>query len=118
MIQIDIVPLLVTLVSALGGGVGIKTLIDGLLKIRSGMSAKESSRKVDIVQQRDRAIAREERAWKLVDVEAEKRRKTQEYAARLRRQIIEAGGEPAAEPVLEQTITKAQLKELRDTEEA
>lgn len=116
-IQIELVPLLVGLVTAVGGGAGIAKLIDGLLKIRAGMSAKESERKVDIVQQRDRAIAREERAWRLVDAEAEKRRKTQEWAAHLARQLILAGIDPTPEPVLEQTVTRAQLKELRDSDD-
>lgn len=116
-IQIDLVPLLVGLVTAVGGGAGIAKLVDGLLKIRSGMSAKETQRSVDIVHQRDRAIAREERAWTLVDAEAAKRRREQEYSSRLRRQLIEHGFEPDQAPVYEETITKAQLKKLRETEE-
>ena len=116
-VELDIVPLLVGLTAALGGGAGLAKLIDGLLKIRSGMSAKESQRKVDIVTQRDAALAREDRAWRLVDGEAEKRRQLQEYAARLRRQLIEEGIEPDSEPVLAQTITRAELNELRRSKE-
>lgn len=116
-IQIDIVPLATGFLLAMGGGAGLAKLIDGLLKIRSGMSARENQRKVDIVQQRDLAIAREEKAWRLVDSEAEKRRREQEYSARLRRQLIENGIEPEASPVFEKTITKAQLKELRNQDQ-
>lgn len=117
-VTIDLVPLITGLLVAIGGGAGIGKAIESILKLRSGMSARENQRKLDIVQQRDAAIARETRAWKLVDSEAEKRRQAQEYASRLRRQIIEAGGEPDAEPVYAATLTKAQLKELREKEES
>lgn len=116
MVQIELVPLLSAFVIALGGGAGIAKLIDGVMKIRAGMSARESNRKIDIVQQRDLALAREEKAWRLVDAEAEKRRVIQEWAARLERRLILAGIEYEAEPELEKTITKAQLKQLREQE--
>lgn len=115
-IELDLVPALALLITAVGGGAGIGKLVDGVLKLRAGMSARESKRRVDIVRQRDDAIARESRAWELVDEEAKKRRLMQEYGARLRRQLIELGVEPDPEPVLERTITKAQLAELRETE--
>jgi hypothetical protein len=115
-VQLDLVPLIVLLLTALGGGAGISKLIDGLLKIRAGMSARESSRKVDIVQQRDEAIARETKAWKLVDGEASKRRAAQEEAARLRRLCIVNGIEPGEEPDLGRTITKAEFIELHKEE--
>lgn len=115
-VTIDLVPLITGLLVAIGGGAGIGKAIESIFKLRAGMSARENQRKLDIVQQRDAAIAREARAWKLVDSEAEKRRQAQEYASRLRRQIIEAGGEPDPEPVYEATLTKAQLKELREKE--
>lgn len=114
--MIDIVPLVTAVLLGLGGGAGIAKFIDSVLKVRSGMSARENQRKVDIVQQRDQAIAREEKAWRLVDDEAKKRRQEQEYSARLRRQLIENGIEPETAPVFEKTITKAQLDKLRDKE--
>lgn len=115
--QIDLIPSAVALLVAMGGGAGLTKFVEGMFKIRSGMSAKESQRKVDIVTQRDAAIARENRAWSLVDAEAGKRREAQEYASRLRRQLIEAGIEPGAAPVFEQTITRAELTQLRGTKE-
>jgi hypothetical protein len=114
----DWVPIIAAVLGAGGVGAMLREIFAAVGKLLGGMSARESTRKVDIVQQRDAALARESRAWTLVDAEAEKRRKTQEYAARLRRQIIGLGGEPDPEPVLEQTITKAQLAELRRTEES
>lgn len=115
--QIDLIPTLVALLVAMGGGAGLAKFAEGLVKIRSGMSAKESARKVDIVRQRDEAIARERRAWQQADDEAEKRRKIQEWAAHLSRQLIVAGINPAPEPVLEETITRAELDQLRQTKE-
>lgn len=116
-VQLDLVPLIALLLTAIGGGAGVSKLIDGLLKVRAGMSARESTRKIDIVQQRDEAIARETRAWKLVDSEAEKRRAAQEEAARLRRLCIVNGVEPGAEPDLGRTVTRAELRELNQKED-
>jgi uncharacterized protein YaiL (DUF2058 family) len=111
-----VVPILVAILGAGGFGAFFREIVAGIIKVVGGMSARESSRKVDIVQQRDAALAREAKAWRLVDEEAAKRRVEQEYAARLRRQLIEAGIEPDEAPVREKTLTKAQLKELRETE--
>lgn len=115
-VQLDLVPLLALLLTAVGGGAGVSKLIDGLLKVRAGMSARESNRKIDIVQQRDEAIAREARAWKLVDHEAGNRRAAQEEAARLRRLCIVNGVEPGDEPEFGKTITRSELAEFRDKE--
>lgn len=112
----DIVPILAVVLGAGGIGALLRDGIGAIGKVASGMSARESKRKVDIVQQRDAALAREARAWTLVDAEAAKRRRVQEWAAMLQRQLILAGIDPTPEPVLEQTITKAQLKELREKE--
>ncbi|MDZ4044698.1 MAG: hypothetical protein U1E32_02835, partial [Rhodoglobus sp.] len=101
-----------------GWGAMLREIFAAVGKLLGGMSARESTRKVDIVQQRDAALAREARAWTLVDAEAAKRRRVQEWAAMLQRQLILAGIDPTPEPVLEQTITKAQLAELRRTEES
>ena len=113
----NLLPILVAVLGAGGFGAFFREIVAGVVKVAGGMSARESSRKVDIVQQRDAALAREAKAWRLVDEEAAKRRVEQEYAARLRRQLIEAGIEPGESPVREKTLTKAQLKQLRETEE-
>ncbi|ROS62215.1 hypothetical protein EDF38_1318 [Frigoribacterium sp. PhB160] len=89
-----------TLLVALGGGAGIslmlREIISVLATVRSGVSAREGKRRTDIVQQRDEAILR-------ADAEAAKRRNIQEYAARLRVQLIENGLEPGDPPVIERT---------------
>lgn len=114
--QIDIVPALVAVLGAGGLGAFIRELVSGLTKVLGGMSARESKRKVDIVEQRDIAIAREARAWRQVDAEAEKRRKVHEWAARLSRQLIMAGIEPDPEPVLGRTVTREELNRIQEEE--
>lgn len=109
-------PLVVAALGAGGFGAFFREIVTGVLKVVGGVSARESKRKVDIVQQRDEALVREAKAWRLVDEEAEKRRRSQEDAARLRRLCIINGIDPGAELVFERSITKAQLKELRETE--
>lgn len=113
----DWVPIVAAVLGAGGVGALFREILAAIGKLLSGMSARESHRKIDIVQQRDAAIAREAKAWKLRDEEAAKRRVMQEYAAVLRLQIIDLRGSPAVEPVLETTITKEQLAELQDPKE-
>jgi hypothetical protein len=117
-VEVNVVALVVAVIGAGGLGAFFREIVAGVTKVVGGMSARESKRKVDLVQQRDVAIEREARAWKLVDAEAAKRRAVQEYAARLRVQLILGGIEPEPEPVQEKTLTKSQLNELRDQEES
>ncbi len=111
--QVDLVPLIVGLIGSGGLGAFFREIVAGLSKIAGGMSARESKRKVDIVQQRDEALERAEDAWAERDKEASKRRRAQEYAARLRRLLIQNGIEPPDEPVFERTVTRAQLEKLQ-----
>lgn len=117
------VPVVVAAIGAGGVGALFREIVAGVTKLAGGMSARESKRKVDIVQQRDAAIAREDRArrdeaqaWRQVDREAAKRRASLDYAARLRRRLIELGETPEPEPSFEQTITRAELEKLREKE--
>jgi hypothetical protein len=91
-----------TLLVALGGGAGVALMLREFVAvfatIRSGVSAKEGKRKTDIVQQRDEALERARLADGRADDEATKRRAYQEYASRLRRQLIENGLTPGDEP--------------------
>lgn len=113
----DWVPIVVAALGAGGIGALLREIVSGATKIAGGMSARESKRADDIVQQRAEAIAREEKAWRQVDAEAKKRRAALDYAARLRRRLIELGVvDPEPEPSFEQTITRAQLSELREKE--
>lgn len=96
-----------TLLVALGGGAGVALMLREFVAvfatIRSGVSAKEGKRKTDIVQQRDEALERARRAEARADAEATKRRSFQEYAAELRRQLIENGLRPGNPPDVETT---------------
>lgn len=114
--KVDLVPLIIAVIGAGGLGAFFREIIAGVTKVLGGMSARESNRKIDLIEQRDAAIAREAKAFRLVDAEANKRRAIQEWAARMQRQLIVAGIEPVKEPALEKSITRAELKELRGTE--
>lgn len=96
-----------TLLVALGGGAGVslmlREVISVLATVRSGVSAREGKRKTDIVQQRDEAIEKANAESARADAADEKRRALQEYASRLRRQLIENGLEPGDPPVIERT---------------
>ena len=101
-----------TTIAALGGLTGlallVKELVSALGAVRSGVSAREGKRKSDIVQQRDEAIARAARETARADDETAKRRVADEYAARLRLQLVKNGIDPGDAPVVERTIPKAQ----------
>jgi hypothetical protein len=110
------VPLIVALLGTAGLGAFIREIVSAITKVVGGMSARESKRKVDIVQQRDEALTRMNRAWRQVDREAEKRRAALDYAARLRRHLIELGETPEPEPDFGRTITRAELEQLQEKE--
>jgi hypothetical protein len=113
----DILPLVVAVLGAGGAGAFFREIIAGVLKVIGGVSARESKRKIDIVQQRDEALARATAADLRADAEAEKRRRVQENEARLRRLCIVNGIDPGEELEFEQTLTKKQLAELRNPKE-
>jgi hypothetical protein len=100
-----------TTIAALGGLTGlallVKELVSAMAAVRSGVSAREGKRKSDIVQQRDEAIARAERETERADNELAKRRGADEYAARLRLQLVKNGIDPGDAPAVDRTIPKA-----------
>jgi hypothetical protein len=107
---------LVTIIGVGGAGAFIRDGVDALLKLRGGMSARESKRKIDIVQQRDEAMAREAAERERADREARDRGALAEYAAALRVQLIEMGvkrTELDKWPDLERTIPRTRLNEIR-----
>lgn len=112
------VALLVAAIGAGGFGAFFREIVVVFLKLRDGLSAREKNRKVDIVQQRDQALRREEIAWRERDAEASKRRRMEEYASQLRRALIESGQEPGPYPVLERTLPASEVRKLvEETEE-
>lgn len=78
------VALIVALVGSAGLGGFLKEIVSSLSKLRSGVSAKESGRKRDLVSERDYEYDRAE-------AEARNRRRMEEYSAQLRRLLIEGG---------------------------
>jgi hypothetical protein len=78
------VALLVALIGSAGLGGFIKEITSSLAKLRSGVSAKESGRKRDLVSERDYEYDRAE-------AEARNRRRLEEYSAGLRRTLVEKG---------------------------
>lgn len=106
------------LVAALGaGGLGaiLREIFAGIGKLARGVSLKESGRKDDLVAERDRAIARADHLERERDAENRNRRRTETYAAALLRIIVVNGytGVLPAEPVIEDTITPAQLRQIK-----
>lgn len=110
---VNLVALAVAILGAGGVGAFFREIASGITKVREGVSAKETTRKSDLVAQRDAAIARELAAEERADDEARKRRLTQEYASRLRRDWIERGLTPPDWPDIEDTTPVSRLAELR-----
>lgn len=101
------VALLVSVVGAGGLGAAAREIAGVISLARKGVSGKEDRRRSDIIAQRDHALekqaeaeAGERAAEARADKEAELRRKWQEEAARLRVQIISAGGDPGPWPII------------------
>lgn len=99
------VAVLVAVLGAGGIGAAIREIANVVTLSRQGVSGKEDKRRVDIVAQRDHALAMqaeaeagERAADARADLEAEQRRHWQEVAARLRRQLIELGADPGPWP--------------------
>lgn len=134
----------VTLVAALGGGAGISAVIQATTTVvklvRRGVSVREGKRRVDIVQQRDEALAAAARERERADeqqerADAEQRRadwaeanrqvavqneqRAREHAAELRVRLLEDAGlsrtELPAWPDMERTIPRDQFDRLRRT---
>lgn len=91
--------IIVALIAAVfTGGFG-REVVAGLKKMARGVAAKESARGEDLVAAR---IAADQRAHLRYENELTLR----DYAARLRRQLLDAGMEPVVdEPELHDTIT-------------
>ena len=100
------VAVLVGLLGAGGIGAAIREIVGVVTLARKGVSGREDRRKSDIIAQRDHAFAMQaeaEAAERAADDRADRERDErlhwQEVAARLRRQIIETGGDPGPWPV-------------------
>lgn len=104
------VAVIVGLLSAGGIGAGVREIVNVFTLARKGVSGREDKRRSDIIAQRDHALkmqadaeASEKAADERADREADQRRHWQEVAARLRRLIIETGGDPGPWPTFTPT---------------
>jgi hypothetical protein len=76
--------LIIAILGAGGLGAFIKDIFEGLWKLRRGVSARETKRKIDVVLQRDEAIERAYRAEHNQDT-------MREYITELRIMLLEKG---------------------------
>jgi pimeloyl-CoA synthetase len=115
----DAVQLLVTVVSSAGGSAVIIALINGVVKQISGKATRERRRNTDLATQRIKAIEERDAANTELDIETRKRRESEEYASRLRRQLFDAGItplEPAPEQwSLDHTVPKSLIEKGKTT---
>lgn len=109
----DSAQLIATVLGAGGGGAVLLAIINGIIKWASGAAGRERVRNTDLSTQRVKAIEERDKANARADESAVRRRQTEEYASRLRRQLIENGITPGEWPDLTKTITPAELKRAR-----
>ncbi|MEX1078871.1 MAG: hypothetical protein WED09_07170 [Homoserinimonas sp.] len=109
----DSAQLIASLLGAGGGGAVLTAAITGLVKWKSGEAGRERVRNTNLESQRMKAIEERDKANEERDMAAVRRRQTEEYASRLRRQLIENGITPGEWPDLSKTITPAELKRAR-----
>ena len=86
------------LLASVGAGAILLKTIEALYKWIGGKAGRERDM---VTYERQRAVdaqARADAAERELDVEARVRRKTQEYAARLRRDLISRGADPSDLP--------------------
>lgn len=109
----DSAQLIATVLGAGGGGAVLLALANGLVKWVSGASGRERLRNTDLATQRMKAIEERDRANGRADDAAVRRRQIEEYASRLRLQLIENGITPGDWPDTSRTITPAELRRAR-----
>lgn len=107
------------LVAALGaGGLGaiLRELFTGVARMARGVAVKESTRKNDLVSERDEALRRAGHLQRERDREERNRRRMEAHTAKLERIIIIAGLDAQLPqlPVLEDTITPAHLRQIEE----
>ena len=91
----------IALIGSAGLGGFLREIIDGWMKLRSGMAAREGDLRDDIAQDRDRLRGLLDAAERARDDERARRRQAEEYAWQLQRQVYELGGTPVPWPVYE-----------------
>lgn len=90
--------LIVTVLGAGGGGAVLLAMINGVFKWLSGSSGREREKNTNLISQRLSAIEERDLAQDERDLADQKRRAADEYAATLRRQLLENGFTPGEWP--------------------
>lgn len=110
--ELNWVAVLVAVVGAGGIGAAIREIASVISLARKGVSGKEDKRRVDIISQRDHALALqaeaeagERAADARADRERDRRIAWQEHAAQLRWQMRSQGIDPGSHPPIEDTDT-------------
>jgi len=103
------VAVLVGLIGAGGIGAAVREIASVFSLARKGVSGREDKRRIDIITQRDHALAMqaeaeagERAADARADRERDRRIALQEHAARMRRRLIENGVEPDPWPDIDE----------------
>jgi len=111
--------LVIALLGAGGLGAFVKDIFEGLWKLRSGVSARETKRRIDVVQQRDEAYTRLEQERDRADRAERNVAALREYVTDLRIQLRTAGvqrNEIAPQPDLERTLDRNEVRRIIDKE--
>ncbi|MDF2990237.1 MAG: hypothetical protein K0S37_751 [Microbacterium sp.] len=110
MADVNYVASVITIVTSVGFGAVVKSIIDGIIAHRNGVSGREDKRRSDIIAQREHALklASDAEAGEAVerqlrkeaevraDAERARRRRVVEELARARLTMIGAGIDPGA----------------------
>lgn len=112
--------LIIAILGAGGLGAFFKDIIEGLWKLRRGVSARETKRRIDVVQQRDEAIERAEYERDRADRAERNVGALREYATSLRIALLEKHvpkGDIEAWPDLERTMPTHRISKIINEQE-
>lgn len=111
--------LVIALLGAGGLGAFFKDIFEGLWKLRSGVSARETKRRIDVVQQRDEAYTRLELERERADRAERNVATLREYTTNLRIALLEAKvpkEQIEQQPDLERTMPRSEARKVIDKE--
>ena len=111
--------LVIAFLGAGGLGAFFKDIFEGLWKLRSGVSARETKRRIDVVQQRDEAYTRLELERERADRAERNVATLREYTTSLRIALLEAKvPRTRIEPIpdLERTVPRHEVRKTLDKE--
>ena len=113
--KLDLIPLLALLIGAGGVGTFFRDVVEAIWKLITGVSARETKRRIDVVQQRDEAYSRLEAERDRGDREARNSQALQLTVTELQMELIRRGvpkSEIPQMPDLERTVPRSRV--LRD----